>query len=166
MIQAISFVCYGNICRSPFAAGVFRRRSVADGSLVGDVTSAGFHSVVGRQVPDVAREAARERGVEMDAHRSQHVGSVLQDRNPDQLLLFVMEASQRSRLIRRHGVPTSRVLVLGDFDPESIERRDIPDPYSHPRVVFERVYDRIERCVDQVAGHFDGENESVTTFPG
>lgn len=112
--------------------------------------SSGFHPAPRRPVPDVARAAARDRGVELSDHRSSVVRNVLASRSGgERWLAFVMDAGQRRRLVRDHGFAASRVLVLGDLDPLPVERRAIRDPYGQPRDVFEEVYDRIERCVGE-----------------
>jgi len=42
------------------------------------------------------------------------------------------------------------VIILGDLDPLRVERREIRDPYDQERIVYERSFDRIERCVEVV----------------
>lgn len=147
------FLCYGNICRSPFAAERFRQAAVPPETETPRVSSAGFYPVGGRRAPGEAVKAARARGVDLLEHRSRVVGelSALRDGSAASSTVFIaMDAGQRDRLARTFGVPRSRVFVLGDFDPEPVRRRAIHDPFGDPLEVFERVYDRIERCVEAV----------------
>lgn len=147
------FVCYGNICRSPFAAELFAREAGLEGDGARRVLSAGFHPVGGRAVPETARRKARERGIELSGHSSRTVPDALDAAGTPSLppCTLVMEAGQRERIVRAFGVPRSRVFLLGDFDPEPIGRRAILDPFGKSEEVFERVYDRIERCVEAMA---------------
>lgn len=147
------FVCYGNICRSPFAAELLRRHfQKSSTGLARSVSSAGFYPVPDREPPATAVRVARDRDVDLSVHRSRTMGQLAGDRaDPESpsTLVFVMTDDQRRQLVRRR-VPASRVFLLGDFDPEPVGRRAIPDPFGKPREVFEEVYARLERCVGEL----------------
>ncbi|MFW6193280.1 MAG: hypothetical protein ACOC83_07315, partial [Gemmatimonadota bacterium] len=65
----VLFVCQGNICRSPYAAGAFLR-ALPDGWRTRvAVSSAGFVGP-GRGSPTTALRVASRRGVDLTAHRS------------------------------------------------------------------------------------------------
>lgn len=149
------FVCYGNICRSPFAAAVFERE--LNGTAAGrrpTVASAGFHARTGRSPPPEALSVAREFGVDLDSHRSCFLGgsSAFDGEDPvsEESTYFAMDQAQRRRLLRR-GIPRPQILLLGDLDPQAIDRRKIVDPYGKPQTAFKRVYARIDRCVREAA---------------
>jgi len=93
-------------------------------------------------------EVARERGVDLTAHRSCVVASELL---PAAGYIIVMDAYQREAIIRVHRVPGKRVVVLGDLDPTRITQRAIPDPVDQPIAAFRSSYDRIDRCVRVLA---------------
>ena len=141
------FICLGNINRSPFAAAAFERAMASRGSNTVRVRSAGFIGP-GRPASETARELAASRGLDLSDHVSRLIDPA-DVRETD--LTVVMDARQRRRVCREAGVPKRNVVVLGDLDPVRIVRRVIQDPYGHPREVFERVFDRIERCVDGLA---------------
>lgn len=153
--RSFVFLCYGNICRSPFAAELFRQVLDGTGGL-GDVSvsSSGFHPVGGRRPPREAVQAARERGIDLSDHRSSVLSSLSMGRDElrdHRFLFFVMDAGQRERLVRSRGVQRGRVFVLGDLDPEVVARRRILDPYGKSLDTFHGVYDRIQRCVGELA---------------
>lgn len=134
----VLFVCHGNICRSPYAEMFFRQR--ARGRT--EAASVGLTGP-GRPSPETAREVARERGVELEDHRSRLVTDAsLREAG----VVAVMNPGQSRALRRLHGFGAS--LVLGDLDPQPIRRRSIRDPIFQPPDVFREVYDRIDRCVD------------------
>lgn len=139
-------LCHGNICRSPYAAAVLRRRLRSQGLGRVEVTSAGFVGP-GRTSPPTAIRAAAQRGVDLSDHRSR-LATIESVGAAD--LVLVMESRQR-RLVRRtlgRRGATTTVLHLGDFDPGSIRRRDIRDPVESDLSVFQAVYRRIDRCVE------------------
>lgn len=152
MPASVVVVCYGNICRSPYAEGVLRR-SLASGRVDGvSVGSAGLYGP-DRPANETALRLARARGVDLSAHRSRLFGAEDVTREG---LVVVMTEAQREELIRGFGVPPERVELLGDFDPMRPEQRDIPDPYGHPDPVFERVFERIDRCVEAMCQAWKG----------
>jgi protein-tyrosine phosphatase len=137
------FVCHGNICRSPYAAAVARRLLPAGVA----VESAGF---IGpdRPSPPEAIAVAGERGLDLTPHRSQVI-EMEHVREVD--LVVVMDSEQRHRLVSSRPELGSRVVLLGDLDPEPITRRTVLDPVEQPAEVFRTCYDRIDRCVGALA---------------
>lgn len=157
---SILFICKGNICRSPFAAGLLGKLQAEDEE--GDplqgagATSAGFIRP-GRRPPPEAERAAADRDVDLSGHRSRLVTRAMVEAHR---LVVVMEAAQVHRLRRCVGSVRPPVVVLGDLDPGRIPRRTILDPVDQPPPVFEACYDRIQRCVEAL-------HERVTTHrPG
>jgi protein-tyrosine-phosphatase len=144
--RSVLFVCHGNICRSPYAEQVLRRANLMQGRNT-VISSAGF---VGpdRPSPPEAVTAAAARGVDLTGHRSRlmRLGEL---RATD--LVVVMEARQQRDITTRSGRSRGRILVLGDLDPERIERRTIRDPWGRDVEVFSEVYERIDRCVQELA---------------
>ena len=140
-------ICLGNINRSAFAAAAFERAVEDGGAGPIRIRSAGFIGP-GRPSPSLALETAAARGIDLSNHRSRVV-------DPDEVtgtdLVVVMDAAQRRRLSRMTGRARGDIIVLGDLDPVRIVRRVVQDPYGHPAPVFERVFDRVERCVTQLA---------------
>lgn len=130
-------ICHGNVCRSPFAAAVLHHALHDSGILV---DSAGF-VWPGRPVPLHAQVAAEERGIRLTGHRSQTLTETMLR---EARLVVVMDVAQR-RLLRRPSIVTVPEL-LGDLDPEPIEKRAIRDPWGQSPPVFADVFGRIERC--------------------
>ena len=144
----VLILCYGNICRSPYAEARLR-------ALVGErgwpepvVESAGFIGP-GRPANDSAQRAARGRNLDLSGHQSRTVNPALTQRAT---LLLVMTRAQALAAERDAGAAASRIEVLGDLDPMEVTQRDIPDPYGEPAEVFEQVFDRIDRCLATLVG--------------
>ncbi len=139
--RTIVVVCHGNICRSPLAAALLRR---ALGPVGVRVDSAGFIGP-NRGAPRDGVMAAARRGVDLSDHRSRLLTADVAGAAD---LIVVMEPEQQRAVCERFGRWPRDVIVLGDLDPASVERRTIRDPVEQGPEVFEASYARIERCVD------------------
>jgi len=145
--RSILFICHGNICRSPFAAAAFARSYPRNGSRTVTVASAGFIGP-GRTPPAKALAAGLRRGIDISAHRS----DVITPQRLQAADLVVVMSAEQARAIRARVRPGStRVLVLGDLDPVPITRRTIADPWGGSDSAFVASYDRIDRCVRELA---------------
>ena len=140
---SLLFLCHGNLCRSPFAAGVARKLLP---SWV-DIASAGFLAP-GRRPAPAALTAAAEFGIDLSSHRSDQL-SIDHFRNAD--LVVVMDRDQRRRVVTMQPAVAGRVVLLGDLDPVPASSRDVPDPVSQPLEAFRSTYGRINRCIAALA---------------
>jgi protein-tyrosine phosphatase len=142
--RSVLFLCLGNVCRSPYAERVLAAR----GPEGVQVASAGFIKP-GRPPAHLAIEVASDRGIQHSDHRSRVV-------TPDDLrsldVIFFFDRYNKARLMASEGVREDRVFWLGDLEPEYGGRRAILDPWGKPREEFERVFDRIDRCVARLHG--------------
>jgi low molecular weight protein-tyrosine phosphatase len=138
-IPNVLVVCHGNICRSPYAAGLLRRELAPAGI---SVESAGFIGP-GRTSPFAARREAAEHGVDLIPHRSRLLTPQMVNRAT---LVLVMDAHQARAMVRLFGKAPADVLLLGDLDPARGEKRTIRDPIDQPSDVYRSVYGRIDRC--------------------
>ncbi len=154
--REVMVVCFGNICRSPYAAAVLERMLQTESRTV-TVTQAGF---IGpdRRSPDTAQAAARARGVNLGGHRSRLLTT---EGAQAATLVVVMEARQTSRVAEEFGVSLSRILMLGDLDPGPITGRDIRDPYGMSEEIFATTYSRIDRCVAALVGALPRPNSAA-----
>ncbi len=142
---AVLFVCHGNLCRSPYAAGAFRKLLAPSIGRQVRVDSAGFITP-GRPSPATAIAAAGARGVDLSTHRSKQLSV---ERVKESAVVVVMAGDQARAIARRFRMPAERILHLGDLDPQPISERAIEDPMEKPREVFDRVYARIDRCLEE-----------------
>lgn len=147
--RSMLVLCYGNICRSPYAAErLSKLLHPAHGAV--RVRSAGFYES-GRPPPPEALEIALERGLEMTGHRSRLIS---EDLLRDSDLVIMMTASH-AREVRRRFRRQAGILHLGDLDPRPILTRTIRDPVDQPAEVFRDVYARIDRCLENLVSALD-----------
>jgi protein-tyrosine-phosphatase len=91
---------------------------------------------------------ARARGVDLSSHRAKLLSLPIV-RAAD--LVCVMEPSQQHEVCAQYRRSRLRVVVLGDLDPLPSAVRTIRDPFDEPKAVYLSTYDRIDRCVAQLA---------------
>ncbi len=140
----VLFVCTGNICRSPTAAGVFRTMVSRVGlSERFRIDSCGTYSGHLGQPPDRrAHEHALRRGYDIGGMRARLL-------RPDDFVTFdhlLAMDEGHLRVLRRMATPPTRerVRLFLDFAP-NLPTREIPDPYYGEAADFERALDLIER---------------------
>ena len=139
----VCFVCLGNICRSPTAAGGMQKL-VADAGLADHihVDSAGISAHHVGQRPDLrSSAAARARGIELP-------GRARQFEAPDlERFHYVLAADRRNlddlRALARGG-DTRHVALLRSFDPVAPPEAEVPDPYYGGPRGFDHVLDLCE----------------------
>jgi len=142
-LRSVLFVCHGNICRSPYAAGAFRQILAEESSPPVEVWSAGFLGS-GRPATPMAVAAAARRGVDLGAHRSEQIGA---ERVRAADLVVVMDAFQEREIRLRFGKRRHAVLILADLLLAFGDARVIPDPIDQPLETFEWVYTQIDQCL-------------------
>src|SRR4051812_46900856 len=130
----VTFVCTGNICRSPVAAIVFREH-VRRAGLAGvvEVSSAG---TAGWHAGDAADERAAESLVAA-GYPSEHVAAQVDELHLGADLLVALDSGHARELRRLSGDP-DRVRLLRSFDPDA-DGVDVPDPYYGDREGFDEV---------------------------
>jgi protein-tyrosine phosphatase len=146
-------LCHGNICRSPVAAALLAREVAPLGI---DVQSAGFIGF-NRPAPPDAVAAAECHAVNLADHRSRLLTNDLA-RAAD--LIVVMDAEQRRLVCERFGRWPRDVVLLGDLDPAPVEARTVRDPIDQSRQVFDQTYERIARCVRELANALRASRET------
>jgi len=148
----IVFLCYGNICRSPLAAGVARLR------LSGvDVESAGFHQQEGRSCPEKIQRISNSFGVDLSGHRSRRVTPELLA-NAD--LVIAMDNENLNCLRREFPELLERTTLLGLFgNPPALA---IADPYLADEAIACQICDQVRSGVDGLALWIDGNLASYT----
>jgi protein-tyrosine phosphatase len=133
----VLFVCTGNVCRSPTAAGVFAhfvRQAGLEGKI--EVESAGTHDYHVGSPPDRrSQQHAAKRGYDLSALRARQV------RRRDFEEFDLVVAMDRGHLeILRDNCPPAQQAKLRML----IKGRDVPDPYYGGPDGFDEVLDLVE----------------------
>jgi protein-tyrosine phosphatase len=140
----VTFVCTGNICRSPIAEKMFadqlRRRGLGEAVRVTSAGTGDWH--VGSCADERAARVLRAHG-----YPTAHCAAQL---NADHLAADLVVALGRNhvRLLRQLGVEDSRIRMLRSFDPRSgAYALDVEDPYYGDHDDFEEVFAVIEAAL-------------------
>jgi protein-tyrosine phosphatase len=144
---SVLFVCLGNICRSPTAAGVFRTAAARKGleALV-HVDSAGIGDWHAGSPPDRrAIQAARRRGYDLTALRARQVAPA--DFARFGWILAMDTSNLRALEAMKPRTYDGHLGLFLDLAPE-LEMREVPDPYYGAGDGFERVLDLVEAASD------------------
>jgi protein-tyrosine phosphatase len=137
----VTFVCTGNICRSPMAEKMFAHQIRTRGldSHV-RVTSAGtgdWH--VGCEVDERAGRVLRAHGYPTAHHAAQL------DEDHLSADLVVALGRNHARMLGHLGVPSERIKLLRSFDPRcGAHALDVEDPYYGAHADFEETYEVID----------------------
>lgn len=148
----VTFICSGNICRSPMAEKMFAHQ-IAERGLTGAVrvTSAGtggWHA--GDPADPRAVHVLRAHGYP-SIHRAAAVGD--EHLTAD---LVVALGRNHARILTDLGVPPERLRMLRSFDPRSgAHALDVEDPYYGTQDDFEDVFTVIEAALPGLHGWVD-----------
>ena len=138
----IAVICSGNICRSPFAAQLIRRRLNEIGATA-DIQSYGLIPRNYRKPPADAIECARRFNVDISDHYSMYAtDKVLIEAH----IIFVFDDENKANIKARSLANVAPVVKLGDL----CGIGTIPDPYGCGQREFNLTYDAISRCVEKI----------------
>ncbi|MCS5716772.1 hypothetical protein N1027_01330 [Herbiconiux sp. CPCC 205763] len=182
----VTFVCTGNICRSPLAEKVFRARidSLPNEGII--ASSAGLQAVVGARMDTLPEAIAVRYGAD-PSHEAVQISEQLLRSST---LVITMTREQRAEVAREYPFAMKRTFTLSEFvrildelasevpRPSVSSRRtlfqtmldasrfrgmialsdedDIEDPFRRSAETHERVGSRIGELVDRLAWQVSG----------
>jgi protein-tyrosine phosphatase len=133
-MQNILVLCIGNICRSPMAEGLLKQ------ALPGmTVRSAGLGALIGKPADPYAVQIMAERGIDISAHRAQHLSARMVSEAD---LILVMDMEQKKYVETNYVGSKGKVFRLGEF-----AKVDIADPYREGMESFEAAFRLIDEGV-------------------
>jgi protein-tyrosine phosphatase len=140
----VTFVCTGNICRSPMAEKMFadqlRRRGLGNAVRVTSAGTGNWH--VGKCADDRATRVLHAHG-----YPTAHCAAQLDDEHLAADLVVAL-GRNHARTLRQLGVDADRIRILRSFDPRSgAYALDVDDPYYGDAQDFEDVFAVIEAAL-------------------
>lgn len=140
----VLFVCLGNICRSPLAEGIFKKKIEEAGlSELIKVDSAGtsrWH--IGEPPDSRSSEIAWQNGIFLD-----HTGRQIQSADLNEFDYIIAMDSDNyhdiNRMKETYGNGKAEIVLMRDFDNQQ-SGSDVPDPYYGGRNGFQLVYDLLD----------------------
>jgi protein-tyrosine phosphatase len=131
-MKNVLVVCEGNVCRSPMAEGLLRAELPQ-----GAVRSAGLGALVGHPADETAVRLMRERRIDISGHRAVQITRAMCLQAD---VVLVMDLPQRERVETLYPPTRGRVFRIGEY-----LKRDVPDPYRRPELVFRESLALIEQ---------------------
>lgn len=144
----ILFVCLGNICRSPLADGILRRKAKELGVeiLVDSAGTAAYH--VGNPPDARMIETARQKGTDISFLRARKFTQ--QDFEEfDQIYVMDQENYMNVIDLARNEDDQQKVNLILNVLYEG-EDREVPDPYYGGQEGFELVYDLLDQATEKI----------------
>jgi protein-tyrosine phosphatase len=143
----VLFVCTANICRSPTAEAMFRRKALVAGlAEYLHIDSAATHAYKIGEVPDArAQNAAVSRGYDLSALRARQIS-----RADLELFDFVSVMDMKNlTVLHRLGEPDlwQKPRLMMSYS-RLYQAKEIPDPYGGSSEGFELVLDMLESATD------------------
>ena len=139
-------VCLGNICRSPIADGLLRKKVIEYGLDV-DVDSAGTIALHQGKAPDNRMiETARKNGTDISMLRARQFLAEDFDRFD---YIFAMDFSNKKNILslaRNESDQFKVHMLLGYLTDQ--EEESVPDPYYGNQKDFDHVYDLVDKATD------------------
>ncbi len=135
--NSVLFVCYGNICRSPFAEHYYR--SIGDKATA----SAGVGARDGIGPTDDGIAAADILGLNMRKHRSQRLTHRLMEKYD---IVFIFDLENKSMIMDQFPSYMYKIFMLADANsngPDTLE-----DPYMMGKDMYIRRYKEIAAAID------------------
>jgi low molecular weight protein-tyrosine phosphatase len=161
---SVLFVCMGNICRSPIAEGVFRRRVEEAGlTRLIAIDSAGTHGYhLGAKPDPRAQAAAARRLYDLSTQRARQITPQDMETFDYVLAMDLNNLAYLDSLSPPDQRHKARLLL--EYA-SGVDLREVPDPYYGPEAGFELVLDLAENASRGLlsdiqlrlrVSHFDG----------
>ena len=140
----VTFICSGNICRSPMAEKMFahqiKERGLSDAVRVTSAGTGGWHA--GAPADQRASHVLREHG-----YPGAHCAAQIDGEHLSADLVVAL-GRNHVRMLRQMGVPANKIRMLRSFDPRSAaDALDVEDPYYGTQDDFEDVFAVIEAAL-------------------
>ena len=140
-MPSVLFVCTANICRSPMAMGLLRKK--VEGLPGWRIESAGTWTVIGQPAATGTKLVLERRGIDIQDHRSRPVSrDLLAHFN----LILTMESGQKEALIVEFPEIAHKVHLVSEMIGAGYS---IPDPMGGSSEDYEETAAEFERIIDQ-----------------
>ncbi|EGV35038.1 arsenate reductase/protein-tyrosine-phosphatase family protein [Neisseria weaveri] len=136
MYQNILIVCVGNICRSPTAEQLLRKKLPKL-----NIYSAGLYVPAPRDADFQAIKTALKHGVIIAGHVARQL---TKDMCREADLILVMEPSQIDSVAEIAPSSRSKTMLFAQWN----AKKSIPDPYMQSEEFFELVYQHLEEAAE------------------
>lgn len=146
-MYSIIFICTGNICRSPMAEGVLRKKCSELNRTDIAVSSMGIHARDGFGASELAIQVCKKEGIDISEHKSRMLV-------PDELvksdLVLVMEPLHLNYIYTFFPIISKKTFLLGSWPGENKAKGAIQDPIGVSIKVYSKIYKEITAHIDRI----------------
>lgn len=143
----ILFVCTGNTCRSPMAAGLMNKIAIEE-DLDVRIESAGLFAAEGSPASDEAIEAMKKYDVDLSDHRAKQITPELIEKSD---VILTMTAAQKMLLAEVAGDKTYTLCEYAGT------KGDIADPFGGDLEEYEEVAQMIYFALQSISEKLNNE---------
>lgn len=143
----ILFVCTGNTCRSPMAAGLMNKIAIEE-DLDVRIESAGLFAAEGSPASDEAIEAMKKYDVDLSDHRAKQITPELIEKSD---VILTMTAAQKMLLAE---VAADKTYTLCEY---AGTEGDIADPFGGDLEEYEEVAQMIYFALQSISEKLNNE---------
>lgn len=134
--ENILVICVGNICRSPMAEALLKKRFPEK-----NIDSAGVGALVGHGADPAAIKIMEEQNIDITSHVAKQIDEELAHKAD---LIFTMSDSQNKWIEERWPFCRGKTFKLGHW-----KGNDIADPYKHDMDAFMMAYKDIVKGISE-----------------
>lgn len=149
-IIKISFVCLGNICRSPLAEGVLQTLVAKEGLeekiIIDSAGTGAWH--VGEPADARMRQTAMKKGITLNSRARQFMPGDF--RRFDLVLAMDQSNLDVLRDLCSEDMAKDKLKLFRSFDPDSQGQLDVPDPYYGGNNGFDIVFHMVQRTCPKI----------------
>jgi len=145
-IESVVFVCTGNLCRSPMAAGILKKLVRGEGLIDIRIDSAGTYGCEGEPAAPLAERVCREEGVDISGHIAKRIDYELASMSD---LIVVMEIGHFQEITDSFPGTKEKLLLIGSLE-DGKEIGSIADPYGKGLREYRECYSQLKRLVEKL----------------
>ena len=148
--RLILFICTGNTCRSPMAAGYFRKLLDENDIKNVEVRSAGVMTITGLLASQEAIQVMESEEVDLHKHRSTQLTPELIHKAT---LILAMTPFHRQTALRMSDEAKDKTCLFKEFAKSDLKNVQIADPMGCTLEVFKKCFKEIKAACDKLVKH-------------
>ena len=154
----ITFICSGNICRSPMAEGILKKKlEKFRFNRQITINSAGTLNLMPTRASEEAIKISHSHKVDIDKHRSTPIDKQILDKAN---LILCMAVYHYNLLLKNYPEYADKIFILKSFEKEeNLIDPSIADPIGMSEEFYKRIYVEIEVELKRILPHLQEQIE-------